>query len=238
MGVKGIRALARQTACRKFFIDNDVTCGATLITRPLSKQHTIPGLFVAGEDARRPVSRVLSLPCGDGRPFLWDVPCGAPHATNPGDGAGTPLRHARSFLWSPPATPIRSCSRWGLPCRLRHRRRGALLPHRFTLAAEPCGAMAVCFLWHFPWGRPRRPLTGTVFPWSPDFPPHPRGRSGRPAVWRAPDAPGSGLRQGAVTIARTAPIRSRVPRSASPVTASGRQRRWNAARVRARVGTG
>ena len=31
--------------------------------------------------------------------------------------------------------PIRSCSRWGLPCRLRCRRRGALLPHLFTLAA-------------------------------------------------------------------------------------------------------
>jgi hypothetical protein len=34
-----------------------------------------------------------------------------------------------------PAAPIRSCSRWGLPCRLRYRTRGALLPHRFTLAA-------------------------------------------------------------------------------------------------------
>ena len=33
----------------------------------------------------------------------------------------------------PRAVPIRSCSRWGLPCRLRCRRRGALLPHRFTL---------------------------------------------------------------------------------------------------------
>ena len=31
-------------------------------------------------------------------------------------------------------------------------------------------ARAVCFLWHFPWGRPRRALPGTVFPWSPDFP--------------------------------------------------------------------
>jgi hypothetical protein len=31
-------------------------------------------------------------------------------------------------------------------------------------------ARAVCFLWHFPWGRPRRRLSGTVFPWSPDFP--------------------------------------------------------------------
>ena len=46
-------------------------------------------------------------------------------------------------------------------------------------------APAVCFLWHFPWGRPRRPLAGTVFPWSPDFPLFPAraGGSGRPAVW-------------------------------------------------------
>lgn len=47
--------------------------------------------------------------------------------------------------------------------------------------------VAVCFLWHFPWGRPRRPLTGTVFPWSPDFP-HPRPFGvcgcGRPASWQ------------------------------------------------------
>src|ERR1700748_1161120 len=32
------------------------------------------------------------------------------------------------------AVPIRSCSRWGLPCRRRCRKRGALLPHLFTLA--------------------------------------------------------------------------------------------------------
>ena len=58
-----------------------------------------------------------------------------------------------------------------------------LLPGaRCALAApfRPCRrgtgvlALAVCFLWHYPWGRPRRPLAGTVFPWSPDFP---------PAVW-------------------------------------------------------
>ena len=29
---------------------------------------------------------------------------------------------------------------------------------------------AVCFLWHFPWGFPRRTLSGTLLPWSPDFP--------------------------------------------------------------------
>ena len=77
--------------------------------------------------------------------------------------------------------PIRSCSRWGLPCRRRCRRRGALLPHRFTLAAPPPspspaseggqgGTTAVCSLWHFPWARARRMLSGTACPRSPDFP--------------------------------------------------------------------
>ena len=37
------------------------------------------------------------------------------------------------------------------------------------LASAP--AAAVSSLWHFPWGRPRRTLSGTVRPWSPDFPP-------------------------------------------------------------------
>ena len=74
-----------------------------------------------------------------------------------------------------------------------------LLPGaRCALAApfRPCprGALrhlarAVCFLWHFPWGRPRRRLSGTVFPWSPDFPlpltqQRPSGRlAGATNVW-------------------------------------------------------
>jgi len=40
------------------------------------------------------------------------------------------------------------CSGWGLPCRQRYRRRGGLLPHRFTLTAT-C-VEAVCFLLHCP----------------------------------------------------------------------------------------
>jgi hypothetical protein len=88
----------------------------------------------------------------------------------------------------PRVAPTRSCSRWGLPCRRRCRRRGALLPHPFTLTRRAEAGRAVCFLWHFPWGRPRRGLPGTAFPWSPDFPPAgacaPAG--GRPAVWPGP----------------------------------------------------
>src|SRR5215469_2665654 len=43
--------------------------------------------------------------------------------------------------------------------------------------------LAVYFLWHFPWGRPRRGLPGTVPPWSPDFPlpAHPRRAAIRPS---------------------------------------------------------
>ena len=37
------------------------------------------------------------------------------------------------------AVPIRFCSRWGLPCRFRCRKRGALLPHRFTLTSSLAG---------------------------------------------------------------------------------------------------
>jgi len=105
-----------------------------------------------------------------GRP-LPDASC-----NQPGRRRGDPPGRTR-------AVPIRSCSRWGLPCRSRCRSRGALLPHPFTLAAGPCRTGAVCSLWHFPWGRPRRALPGTVSPWSPDFP-LPEG-SGRPADWPA-----------------------------------------------------
>jgi hypothetical protein len=74
------------------------------------------------------------------------------------------------------AIPIRFCSRWGLPCRLCRQTRGGLLPHPFTLTppayrfgtpalrrSSRYEGGAVCFLWHFPWGRPRRQLTGIVF---------------------------------------------------------------------------
>ena len=93
---------------------------------------------------------------------------------------------------SPHAAPIRSCSRWGLPCHPRYRRRGALLPHPFTLTSLNFRRgrkrrKAVCFLWHFPWSCLRRALPGTVFPWSPDFPPpagFPYAEGSHPTVWQ------------------------------------------------------
>src|SRR5206468_4331823 len=70
----------------------------------------------------------------------------------------------------PCGIPIRSCSRWGLPCRRRYRRRGALLPHPFSLTRPKPGGMLSVALSLTPASRDRRALPGTVVPWSPDFP--------------------------------------------------------------------
>src|SRR5262249_56453477 len=52
------------------------------------------------------------------------------HSSRPGvtDGLERPTRGHRAGH----ATPVWSCFGWGLPCPLRHRRGGALLPHPFT----------------------------------------------------------------------------------------------------------
>ena len=131
---------------------------------------------LSGQAACKPGS-VPGRVSGGRWPFLWDVRCRTPRATYPDDWPGNrPSRRSGSVV------PTWSCSRWGLPCRPRRRRRGALLPHPFTLTRRHRPGRADCSLWHFPWGRPRRALPGTVFPWSPDFPPPGRPGSGHPAA--------------------------------------------------------
>ena len=58
--------------------------------------------------------------------------------------------------------PIWSCSGWGLPCHRCYHRRGALLPHHFTLTGPVAGTWAVYFLWHFPWAHAPQVLPGTL----------------------------------------------------------------------------
>ena len=70
------------------------------------------------------------------------------------------------------AVPIWSCSRWGLPCRLRCRSRGALLPHRFTLtAAKTLRSRGGLFSVALSLGSPPVPVKDHPALRSPDFPP-------------------------------------------------------------------
>ena len=95
-----------------------------------------------GSVARRPVSRVLSRPGSSSRDVDGHS-SGTPVAERlmrPTRAAARRFARRRSRGFAPrtaaPAAPTWSCSRWGFPCRRRCRRRGALLPHRFTLAAR------------------------------------------------------------------------------------------------------
>lgn len=103
-----------------------------------------------GKSARWPVSRVL-YPAPKGRrwPFVWGAGCPDASRDQPERRRGNALDPRPSRCGDGGrAAPIRSCSRWGLPCRPRCRVRGALLPHPFTLTRVE--TLAVCFLWHFP----------------------------------------------------------------------------------------
>jgi len=140
--------------------------------------------LLKSESASRPVSRVLyglRPKTKTWQPFLWDTHYCAPQATYPDDqprkkGRTCALRHPYSVLLPvgftvPLPLPV---ARWALTPPFH--------PYPATSWPEPVvrhrqsEGGAVYFLWHFPWGRPRRTLSGTVYPWSPDFPP--------PAVFR------------------------------------------------------
>ena len=73
----------------------------------------------------------------------------APPLKQPTRATSRKLAHSGSpksttFWGGPIAAPIRSCSRWGLPCRSRCRARGALLPHPFTIAGPKPVRPALC----------------------------------------------------------------------------------------------
>src|SRR3569832_918225 len=48
--------------------------------------------------------------------------------------------------------------------------RWALTPPFHPYPPSPRRWRAVCFLWRYPWGHPRRALPAALSPWSPDFP--------------------------------------------------------------------
>src|SRR5215472_9746720 len=123
--------------------------------------------------ARQPVSRVLCRPphygCGRRWPFLWGARRRVPRATDPSGGAevrpasGIAPDACRSYLVLLPV-------RFSLPPPLPAARCALTAPFHPCRPPGLPGGEAVYFLWHFPWGRPRQALPGTVPPWSPDFP--------------------------------------------------------------------
>ena len=102
-------------------------------------------------DGSRPISRVLSW-------ATIHLGCTSPCTSSglPGSTRGSRAAACAACF------PIWPCSRRGLPCRRRCRRRGALLPHHFTLAVVLAHAWAVCFLLHFPWAHAPQALPGAV----------------------------------------------------------------------------
>ena len=99
----------------------------------------------------RPISRVLSW-------ATIHLGCTSPCTSSglPGSTRGSRAAACAACF------PIWPCSRRGLPCRRRCRRRGALLPHHFTLAVVLAHAWAVYFLLHFPWAHAPQALPGAV----------------------------------------------------------------------------
>ncbi len=107
----------------------------------------------------RPISRVLSR-------TIIHLRYASPRTSSdlPGSTCGP---HARPRPKTTPPAPLFGLAPGGV-CHAAEccHRRGALLPHPFTLTAPFAGGLAVCFLLHFPWARAPQALPGAV-PWEP-----------------------------------------------------------------------
>ena len=114
---------------------------------------------------------------GRGWPFIWDVRRRTPRATDPSGGAegppggiGRDPRRLPLLLGLAPGGVYPAAAVAGGAVR-SYRTISPLPPATPTNLEEGANGLGGVFLWHFPWGRPRRALPGTVPPWSPDFPP-------------------------------------------------------------------
>ena len=147
--------------------------------RPSLEEHLVDrsrsSIFVltTSREGRQPACKPGSVGAAAAMATPDDHSSGAPvagrfarrtRATGPG------ARPAGSRTGAPPLFRLAP----GGVCRAASVAAGAGRSYRSVspLPASPVGpARAACFLWHFPWGCPRRALPGTLLPWSPDFPP-------------------------------------------------------------------
>jgi len=91
--------------------------------------------FAGEQSARGPVSRVLYSP--------RNQRLGGSGGHSSRRRVAPPLKQPTRAPGrnSPYGAPIRSCTRWGLPCRPCCQGRGALLPHPFALTPPKWGGM-------------------------------------------------------------------------------------------------
>lgn len=129
----------------------------------------------------------------------------------------TGLRNQPLSACAESVVPIRSCSRWGLPCRPRCRVRGALLPHLFTLTdgQEPKlmaggGSISVALSL----GSPPPDVIRHRVSVEPGLS-SPASGSGRPADWRGGNARWRGRRQAGKAARKSSPHLEEQPKAAS-----------------------
>ncbi len=142
------------------------------------------------------------------------IPLGPPLPTA---SSNQPGRRSRA---GPYAVPIRSCSRWGLPCQPCCQGRGALLPHRFALTAPKRGGL---FSVALSLGLPQPGVTRHRYSVEPGLSsPVCTAAVAQPSGTRRPYSSPCGLGSSSASrIARHSP-------SISPSINSGRNRRWKA----------
>jgi hypothetical protein len=187
---------------------------------------TPPKVRLRGGSVSRPISRVLS----GGSPLRDGHSSGTPLARRleqptraaAGIAPGRPGAH-KARAPEPPCRPYSVLLPVGfaVPPPLPKARCALTAPFH-PCPCGACPARAVSFLWHFPWGRPRRPLAATDNPWSPDFPP-PRacGHKSRFARQRPSGRLTGGIRGEAGPGSRGCPSAPR-----APPAASGRAAHW------------
>ena len=116
-------------------------------------------LFCLITKRSRPISRVLSW-------ATIHLGCTSPCTSSGLPGSSRGPRDAACAA----CFPIWPCSRWGLPCHRRYRRRGALLPHPFTLAVTRNACLGGLLSVALSVGSRPPGVTWRLALWSPDFP--------------------------------------------------------------------
>jgi hypothetical protein len=100
---------------------------------------------VCGHSSRRRVAAdTHQRPTRRFRPIAWSSPLDdvRRRGSHAWSSLAAPGRHrARTLLRVRTSLPIWSCSVWGLPCHRHYCRRGALLPHLFTLTTTAWGSL-------------------------------------------------------------------------------------------------